>query len=918
MLVTALTASIEAIALSSDEGISLSELFAQVSSQHGMLTSVARTLLWRQLVTHPDINIVENDMDEEEVRSISVETALHVGIRISASRDLQDAALGVYAARLQRFALSDTQRSTLRLLASSKERGMLQSQLTSILGVDPRNYSYVVKNLEERGLVVKCQALIKAAPESTPHDKKPPPPAATNLVVLSRFASRGVFADLSVGLSTARVMTEEHGQGNGYGGEDGNADADDNGDGDNEVEDGPDGHVISTDDVHIRGIISKLSSLENFTAKESHLKQVLGFVRKQGHRLWRRLRGLLVKRGTIETFVGVDKETGKTSVFVKLLKPLIEGQNSVEEEEEEEDTVTKALGHLLDEKTGKLNIYGKQVAELSLDRQLLRLLAEAGSAGLTTAAIDTALRLNMKRNEPRIREMKAACGPGGVTEIHVTAGRSRMLRFTAAPHVLDAIFRAGPNELVADGKGSEAASKKVEQNVKAEGGPLTTIAIETPQIPVHGGQEPEQQIPPEKHKDRHNKKSAAKTELGVMRRNWLVQYVLSEGIVLTYEVGRYLQQAERDAKGCHHHQGGADAVRPDRKVIQRIISAAVEDGELCIIPVTLPGVHGLKGSRAQGVLAKPGTVQDAAFMDAVYQRHKEAQKLQRVGVDNKLKSVTSAVTMEGGASEDLQIVAVQSLRQEAAEAVARRKQLYQDRFADEAPEDFVFSLPAVQIDARFLPARMLRVEGIFETAWELVTTRESKSPIAPFLDSAAAKGNAYILRGGPFQGAGEQHARVFTGQELWKFLTVDKFFECLGTRASPSDIHAALISYSVASGSPMRLGSMAPKDLLQIAGGQYGIDRAKIALTRTMDLLHRMGLLSPITILGQSSSSVDDEDAVYLLSNTMWYDTVPNEPEQTRTFVAAEDDARLQYDAPGSHFTRQPIPFTMLSFQQSS
>lgn len=63
-----------------------------------------------------------------------------------APEDLQNAALGLYDARLNtRFALSDVQLQTLRLIGASGTQGALQSQLATAVGSENRNFFYVIR-----------------------------------------------------------------------------------------------------------------------------------------------------------------------------------------------------------------------------------------------------------------------------------------------------------------------------------------------------------------------------------------------------------------------------------------------------------------------------------------------------------------------------------------------------------------------------------------------------------------------------------------------------------------------------------------------------------------------------------------------------------------------------------------------------
>lgn len=112
------------------------------------------------------------------------------------------------------------------------------------------------------------------------------------------------------------------------------------------------------DAVHFRNISQQLQSLQDGQAIESELKVSLGLTGVRGHRLWRRLKGAMTKRGCIEEFIGQHKS--KPVKCIRLLKPW-----APEESEESEG--------------GEDREPGRQIAEQTLDRQMLKRVLDAGN-----------------------------------------------------------------------------------------------------------------------------------------------------------------------------------------------------------------------------------------------------------------------------------------------------------------------------------------------------------------------------------------------------------------------------------------------------------------------------------------------------------------------------------------------------------
>jgi len=279
------------------------------------------------------------------------------------------------------------------------------------------------------------------------------------------------------------------------------------------------------------------------------------------------------------------------------------------------------------------------------------------------------------------------------------------------------------------------------------------------------------------------------TEIGRLRRQWLVEKVLEETMLLSSEIGRSLQTAERAA-------GNSDAILPDKKVYQRVIAAAVEAGEVCVLHIAVPGVHGSLQQRSIMVLAPPGaSAEDPGFVNAVFERHRALQKRVRVATHFRQR-VRDAES--GG--KDIPTVAVQTLV--PAVDVLSASALKEKRFK-------------MLLANGYVSARMLRCRALHDAVWRFISSRRGPpTELDPGLLKAAATGKAFLVGRSPvsmhsinggksesnggvvkgklvdvgaFSATPDQCALVFTADELWRELSVGTFLTCLGSRAEAVD-----------------------------------------------------------------------------------------------------------------------------------
>ncbi|KAL4856311.1 Purple acid phosphatase 18 [Chlorella vulgaris] len=660
--------------------------------------------------------------EDEELRSLAAAEA--AGVLLSAERDLQSVAVGLYDSQLTRFNMSDTQRKALSLIGAAGRRGALQSDLAQAVGSENRNFFYVVKLLEQRGLVVKHPLAVKRQGVTSSNAAH----VTTNLLHLTRFAPPNVpqGTRMTDGKSTA------HGAGPG------------------QIALGEAEMAVLDDTTHFTRVCARLAACAGQQADETQLKAVLGFRAQQGHRMWRRIKAALVKQGHLEEFLARTADE-KAVKCIKLIKPWTGEQSEPEADEEGEGAGEGALS------------LSTQVAERTIDRQLLRQVVTAGSEGVTTGDVDAALRLNMKRNEMRMKELETRFG---ITKHAMNQGRVLTSRYIAPEALLDQLrdtfaplapptgwlgavveaIQAGLDEgeefpwpqlqqqqqgqqqqqqqgqqqeqqqqqqqqqqpeqqqqqavvvdallphaahcdafLAAVQRGAEDASQPMDAPLASLVQPAATAAAIIPAAAPSGqpGQLQQPRQPPLMLSEALSlqttsgaaarafpfgqdqgpvTQTARRFTLGAQQRSdWLAEAIAARGFVLASELPRYFKERAEGA-------GLAKATLPDRKTCDRIVQRGQEQGLWQVLSIHFPAsAFSSLQKRTHTVIAAPGTAADSAFADAVYQEY-TAYKRRAHGSGNIAEQAEQAEQR----GKELPVVQLQKLVRTAKRGKARR------------------------------------------------------------------------------------------------------------------------------------------------------------------------------------------------------------------------------------------------------
>ena len=599
-------------------------------------------------------------------------------------KNLRDPSVGLVGGNLFHLSVSSAQQNVLDMLAEAGPRGMTQSELAKKNNMEGRNFGYVTKVLEHRGLIIKVPAIFRTKPMSDESSGT----ITTNLVILSRFGLDMHRQNIKVTdfhlmpsldedknrdiltLTGNREIVSDKNDDSGLELSDtemlDNIEASENGqaslfhpnfeDEDKQIDQASKQKYWSLDEYFER-ICNFLAANPNHIALERGVKVALGYhSTPRGHRQWRKHRDELLRMKCIETF-SAESTDGRVYGYVKLLKKY---KSSIERQENcEDDTLlhnsgaTAILSSFADpDRTKRLETCGNQIAEWNLDRQILSLLASSGSEGLTSEVIEQNLRINTKRNSLRLLDMgrrikmhadasnTGSLASNGTTK--VTRGKQIMNKFIAPAPLMKDIFEANifPCAISDDNKFQRSLPNISGHWMASAQNPVMPPSqepsdalnnLENTQIIEKVGKNLKSKCSRSSENNGLLSKGGSKrksqsfqTEIGIKRSQWLEEIVQEEKTVLSVEVGRMLQAKEKE-------EGNPNAVLPDQKVWRRAMTAAAAAGKIEIIEVMIPVKSGARTSRRTIVLVPAGYQRGNNFIDTVIARDTEIQRCMRNG-----------------------------------------------------------------------------------------------------------------------------------------------------------------------------------------------------------------------------------------------------------------------------------------------
>eukprot|EP00775_Hariotina_reticulata_P010957 gene10957-11111_t len=362
-----------------------------------------------------------------------VQTADAAGLLLVASEAARLSVLGVYDEVEAANKLSDHQLAVLEMAGQRRHHGAVQTDMANELGVQHRNFFYVLKMLEARHLVVRNKLMVPSGKGSNNGWW------LTSIVHLPRFEPRVALGSEAVFKEVVTAdgrQTELQLQGGaadeGAGGSSGS-------------------YVVRDDATVMQQICDFLGSQSGKYVSETQVKAVLGFTgTPAAHRQWRRLRTRLCKLGCISAEPGMLGD--KAISVLKFIKPYtlrlpVVVDSDVEDEEavadegaEEEEGEKEGGGNEVEEGEGAGGSGGaagandRTAVEVSREQRMIEVICEAGEEGIVSPEISRILGLPSKLLQRGLPDLVKRYGLQVDYDI---AGRALTNRIVAPPHLLE-------------------------------------------------------------------------------------------------------------------------------------------------------------------------------------------------------------------------------------------------------------------------------------------------------------------------------------------------------------------------------------------------------------------------------------------------------------------------------------------------
>eukprot|EP00878_Enallax_costatus_P028571 GHUV01030868.1.p1 GENE.GHUV01030868.1~~GHUV01030868.1.p1 ORF type:complete len:293 (+),score=116.82 GHUV01030868.1:458-1336(+) len=220
----------------------------------------------------------KGDDDDDELPQIETELPLEAvpdnvaeaeeqGIVLVAPEAARLAVVGVYDEMEANYKLSEHQLAVLEMVGQRRHHGAVQTDMANELGVQHRNFFYVLKMLEARHMIVRNKLMVPLPANQNNHGW-----STTSIVHLPRFAPRvvlgaeAVFKEVKTaqGQQLQQQSVQQQGQSSGS-------------------------YVVRDDATVMQQICDFLGSQNGRYVSESQVKAVLGFTGSAtAHRQWRR------------------------------------------------------------------------------------------------------------------------------------------------------------------------------------------------------------------------------------------------------------------------------------------------------------------------------------------------------------------------------------------------------------------------------------------------------------------------------------------------------------------------------------------------------------------------------------------------------------------------------------------------------
>ncbi|MEW5299551.1 MAG: hypothetical protein WDW36_002555 [Sanguina aurantia] len=388
-----LAAALEEVALEGRQGCSVAVLWVALTERLPTLGSVdvlspgLKRYLWGSLVNRPaDLQLLRNGpsnaVDAEAApvavvkkrgKNVEVLPETHQvarsdpsytswlaaetsGVILQGSEALRASVLGLYDCKEHRSPISVVQLSVLERVAQARRKGAIQSDLALLMKVAHANFYYIVKCLEQRGLIVRNPVFIMNPGAGAGSDKAGS--FVSNLLHIKRFAPDTKLAPMQM-FKLVRNSNGTTGYDVGC-------------------------YSLQDDSNYLALICETIAATAERVVVEFELKQLLGFTMTKGHRAWRKFKVRANREpcaGTlIEWLAGEGPRTVRSPEH-RLRPPRAaaaggrEGKGTTRRAGERRGGEEGAAGGA---SPGSVS---ECIVELSVERQLLQSIAAAGPGG---------------------------------------------------------------------------------------------------------------------------------------------------------------------------------------------------------------------------------------------------------------------------------------------------------------------------------------------------------------------------------------------------------------------------------------------------------------------------------------------------------------------------------------------------------
>ncbi|KAK8629039.1 hypothetical protein V6N13_077896 [Hibiscus sabdariffa] len=390
-----ISSALEEICFHGQIGISLPSLCTKIGIPPSLKPS-----LWKNLLSIPVLRFKAPNADFLNPTDASIqcaEVAEKLDVTIFAHETLRNNFVGLYDENVQ---LSSQQRRTLERLVIARTNGVTQSQLAKEFGIEGKNFFYILKNLECRGLILKQPAVVRKKEHCSEGESKKSSPVVTNLIYLHRYAKR-LGSQQRFEINKNELTVESLGY------DDENVPVDDG----FALENTKDNVRVNDYLPAMKAVCDKLEEANGKVLVVSDIKRDLGYTRSSGHRAWRNIYHRLKDAGLVEELHAAVNE--KAEICLRLLKRFPE-KNLEAKLLRCDDHLDK--GQQL--KFGRSILNGDQILELPIDNQIYNMVDAEGSEGLPVMTVCERLGIDKKRSYSRFFNMFSKFGMHLQAESH--------------------------------------------------------------------------------------------------------------------------------------------------------------------------------------------------------------------------------------------------------------------------------------------------------------------------------------------------------------------------------------------------------------------------------------------------------------------------------------------------------------------